>query len=459
MGNIKQLKHLFARAGFGMRLEEMKSYDTVSVKHAVKSLLNNNSDNEPLNIIQQSPDYNIAVKGGELAKKMFFELELQQNKDLIVAWMNKMIYTDAVLREKMTLFWHGHFACRARDAAFGQQLNNILRTNALGNFRTMLFAVAKSPAMLHFLNNQQNLKNHPNENFAREVMELFTIGRGNYTENDVKESARAFTGYTFNNDNEFFVRKAVHDDGQKTFLGKTGNFTGEDIMNMLCERKETAYFLCNKLYKCLVNDTPDPDHVKAMADVFYKADYEIKPLLEYVFLSDWFYSDKNTGNLIKSPVEFLVGLSRQFYITYDRPAVLIHFQVALGQMLFNPPNVAGWPGGRNWIDSSSLMYRLEIPSMLLNGGLIDFTGKADPEDEAYIAILRNKQQTVNTNVQALVDWDKFLSAVPQNISNIELAQFLLEPKLNTVILNKVNSATDIKAMVIELVSTPEYQLC
>ena len=159
---------------------------------------------------------------------------------------------------------------------------------------------------------------------------------------------------------------------------------------------------------------PIPAHVNAMADVFYNANYEIKPLLEYVFTADWFYDDKNTGNLIKSPVEFLVGLNRQFYITYQRPEVLLEFQRALGQVLFYPPNVAGWPGGRNWIDSSSLMYRLKIPSMLLNGGLIDFTGKADPEDEAYLATVRNRQSMVNTKVQAQPDWDKFLQGIPKS---------------------------------------------
>ena len=196
-----------------------------------------------------------------------------------------------------------------------------------------------------------------------------------------------------------------------------------------------------------------------MADVFYKSNYEIKPLLEYVFTADWFYDEKNTGNLVKSPVEFLVGLSRQFYITYDKPEVLLQFQKVLGQVLFYPPNVAGWPGGRNWIDSSSLMYRLKIPSTLLDGGLIDFNGKADPEDEAYLATVRNQVQFVSTRVQSKADWDKVLNSITKNSTNTDVARFLLEPKLNNVLLNKINGATDTKAMMVELVSTPEYQLC
>jgi uncharacterized protein (DUF1800 family) len=458
MNNIRQVKHLWARAGFGMRFEDLKELENVSIKHAVKKLFDA-GDAPPVDVVKVKTDYAALLKGDIMARKMFLQQQRQQEKDLNIAWINQMSTTGSVLQEKMTLFWHNHFACRSNNAFFAQQLNNIHRENALGNFKTLLFKVAESPAMLQFLNNQQNQKNHPNENFAREVMELFTIGRGNYTEDDIKQSARAFTGYAFNRDGEFVTRRFVHDDGQKTFLGKTGNFNGEDIMNMLLEKKETALFICNKLYKYLVNDNPDPAHVAAMANVFYRSGYEIKPLLEYVFTTDWFYDDKNIGSIVKSPVIFLVGLNRQFYLTYQRPEVLLQFQRVLGQVLFYPPNVAGWPGGKNWIDSSSLMYRLKIPSTLLNGGLIDFAGKADPEDEAYIATVRNMQPIVNTRVQAQPDWDKFLKSVPKNMTKTGLAEFLLEPKPNNGLLNSIDQSADTKAAVIELVSTPEYQLC
>jgi uncharacterized protein (DUF1800 family) len=458
MSNSKQVKHLWARAGFGMRFEDFNEYGNSSINHAVKKLLNTPAD-ALINSIQQNTDYTTLIKGDAMARKMFLQNQKQQEKDLNLAWLNKMSTTEAPLLEKMTLFWHNHFACRTFNAQFAQQLNNIQRVNALGNFRTLLFQVAESPAMLQFLNNQQNQKGHPNENFARELMELFTIGRGNYTETDVKESARAFTGYGFNRTGEFVNRKFFHDDGTKTFMDKTGNFTGEDIMNMILERKETAHFISNKLYKYFVNETPDPEHVNAMANVFYKADYEIKPLLEYVFTADWFYDDKNTGNLIKSPIELLVGLNRQFYISYQQPDVLLQFQHVLSQVLFYPPNVAGWPGGKNWIDSSTLMYRLKIPSILLNNGLIDFNGKADPEDEAYIASVRYQQQMVATKVQAIPNWDKFFQQIPKKMDKAAIAQFILEPKPGNTLISSINQATDTKAMIIELVSTPEYQLC
>jgi uncharacterized protein (DUF1800 family) len=441
-----------------MRYRDLAVFGHLSARQAVKLLMETSGSDNSLAAIQGQTDYMAVIKGDEKTRKMFLQQERKEEKDLNLAWLNRMMNTDAVLQEKMTLFWHNHFACRTKNAGFAQQLNNIHRTNALGSFKTMLFQVAESPAMLQFLNNQQNQKNHPNENFAREVMELFTLGRGNYTETDIKESARSFTGYGFNKDGEFLVRPFFHDNGQKTFMGKTGNFTGEDILNMLLAKKETARFISNKLYKYLVNETPDPVQVNAMADVFYNSNYEIKPLLEFVFTSDWFYNEKNVGNLVKSPVELLVGLSRQFYIGYDRPEVLLQFEKVLGQVLFYPPNVAGWPGGRNWIDSSSLMYRLKIPSTLLNGGLIDFEGKADPEDEAYLATVRNLQPEINMKVQAQANWDKFFQFMPKDATKVTVAQFLLEPAPGKALMTCIAQSSDIKDAAVQIVSSPEYQL-
>lgn len=459
MSDLKQIKHLFARAGFGLRFEDLHADRNISIKKAVKRLFESSEKDEPIAVVNDTLDYTMLAKGDEMTKKMFMQQQREQDKQLNVGWINKMSTTDAQLREKMTLFWHNHFACRTQRAAFAQQLNNIHRTYALGNFGTMLMEVSKSAAMLQFLNNQQNQKNHPNENFAREVMELFTIGRGNYTEKDIKESARAFTGWGFDKDGNFKPRPFAHDTGDKIFLGQTGNFAGEDIIRILLQKKETAHFISTKLYKYLVNETPDPAHINAMADVFYNANYEIKPLLEYVYTSGWFYDDRNMGNIIKSPVEFLVGLNRQFYITYEKPEVLMLFERALGQVLFYPPNVAGWPGGRNWIDSSSLMYRLKIPSTVLNAGVIDFTGKADPDDEAFIAASHRQQQAVYTRVQATPDWDRFLKSIPDNLSKTDIAQFMLEPKMSNTLMNMANQSVDIRSLAIDMVSTPEYQLC
>ncbi|AMR31232.1 hypothetical protein A0256_07220 [Mucilaginibacter sp. PAMC 26640] len=457
--NLKHIRHLYARAGFGLRFEDLRQVEGLSVKQAVDLLLAQADRVDDASIIAGNINYKDFLMANEGTKKMFLQEQRQQEKALNIDWVNKMSTSNAQLRERMTLFWHNHFACRTQNAWYAQQLNNIQRKHALGNFKTLLLEVSKSPAMLQFLNNQQNQKNHPNENFARELMELFTIGRENYTESDVKESARAFTGWGFTKDGEFKARPALHDAGNKTFLSQTGNFAGEDIINILLDKKETARFICNKLYKNFVNETPSAVHVNAMADVFYSSKYEIKPLLTYLFNADWFYEEKNIGNLIKSPVEFIVGLNRQFYITYQNPDVVLQFERALGQVLFYPPNVAGWPGGRNWIDSSSLMYRLKIPSTVLNGGVIDFSGKVDPEDEAFIATTRKQKEAVTTKVQATVDWDRFTANIPAKASPLAIAQTILNTGLSAGLTNLINKSTDTKAMVIELVSTPEYQLC
>jgi len=461
MNNAKNIKHLYARAGFGIRFEDLHDHENWSIKKAVRKLFKASEKQEPITVITENIDLRNHPKDQtDEQKRMVQEERNKQFKLLNNSWVKQLSETDAQLREKITLFWHNHFACNIGNSYYEQQLNNIERENALGNFKTMLLQVSQSPAMLQFLNNQQNQKGHPNENFARELMELFTLGRGHYTEDDIKESARSFTGWAYDGKTgDYAFRPKVHDDGSKIFLGKTGNFFGEDIIDIIIANKQTAIFISAKLYRCLVNDSIDDEHVNQMADVFYKSNYEIKPLLEFVFHSDWFYEDKNIGNLVKSPVELLTGLNRQFYINYQNPDVLLQFQRALGQELFRPPNVAGWPGGKNWIDSSSLMYRMKIPSTILNAGVIDFTGKADPEDEAYLAAVKKQQLNVIKRVQAQPDWDKFFQAIPEDTSKIQMAEFMLEPKLDKTVTDGINNTPDIKTAVIQIVSTPEYQLC
>ena len=348
---------------------------------------------------------------------------------------------------------------------YAQQLNNIQRQHGLGSFRTLLIEVSKSPAMLQYLNNQQNKKGKPNENFARELMELFTLGRGNYSENDIKESARSFTGWTYDKDGTFFFRKNQHDDGTKNFFGKIGNFEGENIIDIILEKKETATFISRKVYKFFVNDSPNETHVKELADHFYNSKYEISELMKKMFTAEWFYNPENVGTKIKSPAEFLVGLSREFFVTYNKPTVLIQLQSSLGQYLFNPPNVAGWPGGQNWIDSSSLMLRMRIPSLVLNDGEIDFSGKADPEDEAVIALSRTATANANSinkpksYVNANANWPKFLDTLPKNLTPLQLTEFLLQPKLNDKIVEMVSNNEGLRSTAVEITSMPEYQLC
>ena len=472
-----KVKHLYSRAGFGISFNDLHKLSRKNIDKVINTLFKEAKEQDDITLIDSvASKQQLLMQAGLYAKKDLTDEEKKQrqeivrmqnekSRDLNITWIEKMINTSNPLREKMTLFWHGHFACRSNNPMFAQQLNNIQRTNGLGSFKTLLMEVSKSPAMLQYLNNQQNRKGKPNENFARELMELFTLGRGNYTEQDIKESARSFTGWMYDKDGSFIFRPNLHDAGTKTFFGKTGNFDGENIIDIILDKPETADFIARKIYKFFVNDNPNETHVKELATHFFNSKYDIGELVKKMFTSDWFYSPENVGTKIKSPVEFIVGLSREFYVTYNKPQVLIQLQSSLGQYLFNPPNVAGWPGGQNWIDSSSLMLRMRIPSLVLNDGEIDFSGKADPEDEAIIAQSRAATATANNKskpksfVDAKADWPKFLETLPKGIKPIELADFILQPKLNDKITSMISDNKGLKSTSVELTSMPEYQLC
>lgn len=477
MSTSNQLKnqHLLWRAAYGPMTENVNHLQEVSQKELYRLLVKTSAKKpEQINVaanlldglVKGVQDLGMLQKLSPDQKKMFFKQSVEDIKNLNLTWLGQMINSEAQMREKMSLFWHGHFACRVVNIFFQQQLLNIIRENALGNFGDLLREVSKSPAMLSFLNNQQNRKQHPNENFAREVMELFTMGRGNYTEEDVKESARAFTGWGFNVKGEFVDRPFLHDTGNKTFLGKTGNFDGDDIINILLEQKQTAKFITQKLYRYFVNDTPDAARIDFLANQFYESGYDIQKLLTEIYTSEWFYNNKNIGIHIKSPVELLVGIRRLIPMELEKPEAQLLFQRALGQILFYPPNVAGWPGGKNWIDSSALMLRMRIPQILTDAD--SFVVKPKDDDDTMMGMEGVDKKAKAKQVNVTVNWDaviKVFDNTPREnlmhaISNVVLQT---KSKISPNILDKYvdSQARDnyIKTAIVELMSTPEYQLC
>lgn len=271
----------------------------------------------------------------------------------------------------------------------------------MGKFGDLLLAISKDHGMLQFLNNQQNRNNSPNENFAREVMELFTLGHGNYTEKDIKKAARAFTGWGVNLKGEFVFRTNQHDDGEKTFQGKTSNFKGEDIPKIILQNPKTSTFSCTKIYRFFVNENPDNQIIEQMAKRFRSTDYDIADLMEFTFKSDWFYLPENIGTRIKSPVELLVGLQRNFCINFQQKQSVLFVQKALGQILFYPPNVAGWAGGKSWIDSSTLMTRMKLPEIIFKDSEITFRPKDEGDVDTENLSKKIKQ------IQANTDWTVF----------------------------------------------------
>src|SRR5882724_12001447 len=270
ISNQLKNQHLLWRAGFGPMTEDIDQLSHSSQKSLFKALLKSSSGIPEYIDVADSMLKGLMMGVGDVVKMQKSDLSDDQKKqlrqqsqkdikNLNLAWLNEMVNGNAQLREKISLFWHGHFASRNLNIFYQQLLLDTIRQGALGNFGDLLRAVSKSAAMINFLNNNQNRKGHPNENFAREVMELFTLGRGNYTEKDIKESARAFTGWGADFQGKFQFRPFQHDDGDKTFLGKSGSFTGDDILNIILEQKQTARFITQKIYRYFVNDQPDAD--------------------------------------------------------------------------------------------------------------------------------------------------------------------------------------------------------
>ncbi|MFS8083707.1 MAG: DUF1800 domain-containing protein [Ginsengibacter sp.] len=475
ISNQVKNQHLLWRAAFGPMSENVKELKNVSQKE-LWSLLTKTSSKKPQELNVASNAFDGLVKGVQdlgrmqkLTKDEKKELQKQSVddlKNLNLTWLSEMINSEAQLREKMSLFWHGHFACRVVNIYFQQQLLNVIRENALGNFGDLLREVSKSPAMLSFLNNQQNNKKHPNENFAREVMELFTMGRGNYTEQDIKEGARAYTGWGFNLNGEFVDRPFLHDTGNKTFLGKTGNFDGDDVINIILEQKATAHFITTKIYKYFVNENVDDDRVRYLAAKFYQSNYNIYQLMNDIFTSDWFYEKKNIGTRIKSPVELIAGIRRLLPMELERPETQLLFQRVLGQILFYPPNVAGWPGGKNWIDSSALMVRMRLPQTLTNSE--DFAIKPKDDDDVMMGMEGVDKKSVKNTIHVTVDWQGII----KNFNDIQKDNLL--DRINEIVLqtpsrigrpvlekylDKDSREGFIKTAIVDLMSTPEYQLC
>jgi hypothetical protein len=275
-------------------------------------------------------------------------------------WANRMLTSPQPLREKMALFWHGHFAVnegKVRDYRKLLDQLELFQNQGTGNFRDLVVAVAQDPAMLTFLDAGVNVKGAPNENFAREIMEMFTMGVGRYTETDIREAARAFTGWNYV-DLKFVVNKDQHDDGEKKFLGHSGRLDGVDVIDIIMQQPATADFIAGKIYRYFVREDLPPQLQKRLGSLLRESHYQITPLLETIFLSRDFYSPASVGTQIKSPVQLAVSTYRKMGL-HNVPGVP-DFNVAtgaLGQQLFAPPTVAGWAGGTSWITPGLLLER------------------------------------------------------------------------------------------------------
>ncbi|MEM5566500.1 DUF1800 domain-containing protein [Psychroserpens sp. AS72] len=454
--NTKHFLHLFARASFGASQKDIINSSNLSPAQVVDFLFDTSKAMTPLDV-DVSGFKNINKK--DLDKKVVQELQKKSRnkiKTFNIKWIERLESSQELLREKMTLFWANHFVCRDNNILFVQNYNNTLRANALGNFGDFVKAVSKEAAMIKYLNNKQNRKLRPNENFARELMELFMLGVGNYTETDIKESARAFTGYNHDLNGNFKTRDFQHDEGEKTFFGKTGNFNGDDIINIILEQKQCARFICGKIYKYFVNETINKEHVEELTNRFFK-DYDIEKLMRYIFNSDWFYSEENIGTKIKSPIELLVGMNKIVPMAFKKQRDVFKIQKLLGQMLLNPPNVAGWKGGKNWIDSNTIMLRLKLPSILLGNAQISVKPKGEFEDTYEEFYAKGKRKKI---INVTPNWEAFEKQF-ENATIKDIKEQLIIAQLSDGTQTYLNSLSQSskREYCIQLMSLPEYQMC
>jgi uncharacterized protein (DUF1800 family) len=422
-------RHLLNRTGFGATDAEIRRYVGMTREDAARRLLAETR----AQAATAAPMWTSAPgplrypRGGDKAmeadRKAFQQEQLREGLELRGWWLEEMVTTPTPLTEKMTLFWHNHFVSsqqKVRLAELMYRQNVTLRANALGNFGVLLHAIARDPAMVIYLDSAQNRKGTPNENFAREVMELFTLGEGHYGEQDIKEAARAFTGWSLDRDTGTFVfRRFIHDYGSKTVLGKTGYFDGDEVLDILLARPETAEFVTRKLWREFVSPDPDDAEVKRIAARFRASGYDIKAALYALLTSDAFYAAENRGVLVKSPIDLVAGTLRQFDLRPGQPIPFAVTAAAMGQNLFSPPNVKGWPGGEAWINASTLLARKAFLDRLFRAD--DPAGRMQPVNQPLAIAAVPKQTAAPNGAQdtGMARQLRFMQAMERGLASVQ----------------------------------------
>jgi uncharacterized protein (DUF1800 family) len=378
--------HLLNRAGFGGTPTEIEAIRKKGLAAAVRDFVEVKSDAanvtppswaHPRNIQAQRMEIKAAKERGENFQGKARQVRMMEGDEILDLrrwWLDRMLNGPVPLLEKMTLFWHGHFATsiqKVHDAYWMWLQNDTLRRNAFGNFGAIVKKISRDPAMMIYLDLQQSRQEHPNENWARELMELFTVGIGNYTEQDIRESARAFTGYRVDmTTQQFRFAPFQQDHRPKTFMGRTGNLNGDDIIDILVSKPACAQFIGRKLWRFFVEDDPSAEMVDLIAERLRAHNFEMRPVLREIFSSAEFYSDRVMGSQIKSPVQYIVQTSKLLDAPPPAPIAAQNAMRQMGQILFAPPNVKGWDGGKTWISTSTLLFRYNFANYLINGDAI-----------------------------------------------------------------------------------------
>ncbi|HKI34817.1 MAG TPA: DUF1800 domain-containing protein [Gemmataceae bacterium] len=365
--DLKKVGHLYRRAAFGATWSELEGGVKDGPEKAIDKLLQGGPGQEAFD-----------RETAQLAESIRRANNGQQAR---AWWLYRMLYSPQPLREKVTLFWHNHFAtsnAKVNNAAYMLGQYDLMRQHALGNFRSLLQEMSKDPAMMVWLDTSLSKKGMPNENYARELMELFSLGIGNYTEKDIREAARAFTGWEIKDGKGDFNPKQ-HDATEKTVLGKTGNFKGEDVVNICLEQKSAPYFVCGKVYRFLISETtpPTPELLEPLATQFRKSDYDFGALVKTVLRSNQFFSAGAYRGRIKAPVDFALGIVRGLEGKTGTTALAATLE-ELGQNVFYPPSVKGWDGGPTWLNGQTLLTRQNLTLALTSTEDTRFGRRTDP---------------------------------------------------------------------------------
>jgi uncharacterized protein (DUF1800 family) len=444
--NMDPIAHLHRRAGFGATPAELEAGRRQGYAATLEQILR----------------YDAAPDAAEAALAQYAsQLDLTRPVGIQTWWLIRMLTTTRPLVEKMTLFWHNHFATalyKVKQPGLMLQQNNMFRGRGMGRFRDLLLGVSQDPAMLIWLDSNTNRKGRPNENFARELMELFTMGIGHYTETDVLEAARAFTGWFANpRTGQFFFNAQQHDNGTKTVLGHTANLNGTDVIDILVYRPETARFLARKLWVWFIHDNPTEAEIEPLAQLYLASDTQIRPLVEAILRHPAFTSDAAYLAKVKSPVEFVAGALRSLPGDFN-PLVLPGAMRLMNQELFNPPDVKGWDGGMDWISTTTLLARVNFANSITSAkpgvGRNAQTRYGDGIDVA--ALLGGMSAT--TAVELVDQLAARLGPVPLNDgTRADLAAYVGAPG-SLAALSPESLDTKVRGLIHLIMGTAEYQV-
>ena len=478
--------HLLNRAGFGGSPAQIQKLADLGPDRAVAFLLDYENIPDPTpnpDWARPNPEeirqFREGIKNAKTPEERK-EIQKEQQQtfqrrmmELRGWWLQRMARGPRPLQERMVLFWHGHFATsveKVRNPYYMWRQNELFRRLATGNWQELLTEAGKDPAMLIWLDQAQSRKEHPNENFAREVMELFSLGEGHYTEHDITEGARSLTGWSLQPDQQKFIyRPFFHDNGDKTFLGRTGDFDGDDVIAIIVAQPQAARFITAKLWNYFAGSEPDEKLNDALAAVLRENNNDFKPMLRAMFRSQEFYGNDIVRNAVKSPVQWLVGSVRM--LESELPPTLVSWGMLrqLGQDLFAPPNVKGWDGGITWITTNTLLTRYNDAQSLVEGTVpplnaADLAKKPGGQGGMKMERALQRVRMGGVNVEKILppderDDNKAIIASLQR----RLFQTTLLPEQAAALQEFLDSKTkmsdaDIATTIRLMMSTPEYQV-